>query len=230
MCIIRQNQQLWILLQVCANYLFTMYLSVILKCCLIAWNPKRQKNVGAFVSQTQLWAIWCFSSVRCCLNCTSRQLGKRKIFLIWRDTICVVFVPKAVRRQNSLLVPIIDSVTFAPSLVYQWSSCRMWFNRQESTGSAVWQKRQYIVKTDTSVASYTESKMYKNVHTHLPHKHTEKTTSPPIYNADLLVHSIPSLTDKRMSNFPTLAHHHLASWSGLWGPDADIWDPLISDL
>lgn len=157
MCTIRQNEQLWILLQVCANFLFTMYLSVILKRCLIAWSPKRQKNVGAFVSQTQLWAIWCFSSVRCCLNCTSSQLGKRKIFLIWRDTICVVFVPKAVRRQallEFLLVPIIDSVTFAPSLVYQWSSCGMWFNRQESTGSAVWQKkRQYIFKADISIAS-----------------------------------------------------------------------------
>lgn len=111
-------------------------------------TQKRQKNVGAFVSQTQLWAIWCFSSVRCCLNCTSSQLGKRKIFLIWRDTICVVFVPKAVRRQALLefpLVPIIDSVTFAPSLVYQWSSCGMWFNRQESTGSAVWQKKKKAV-------------------------------------------------------------------------------------
>lgn len=149
MCIIRQNKQLWIL-QVCAYYLFPLYLSVILKRCLAVLNPRRQKNVGAFVSQTQLWAVWCFSNKRCCLNCTSSKLGKRKVFLIWKDTICVVFVPKAVRRQALLefpLVPIIDSVAFAPSRLYQCSSCGMWLNRQESTGSAVWQKRQYTVKT-----------------------------------------------------------------------------------
>lgn len=200
--IIRQNKQLWILLQVCANFLFTMYLSVILKRCLIAWNPKRQKNVGAFVSQTQLWAIWCFSSVRCCLNCTSSQLGKRKIFLIWRDTICVVFVPKAVRRQALLefpLVPIIDSVTFAPSLVYQWSSCGMWFNRQESTGSAVWQKKKKgsILSKQTSASPHKQNAKCTNVHTRQParaHRESDQA-SYWHHNADLLVQPVSSLTD-----------------------------------
>lgn len=126
------------------------YLSVTLcgKPELKNWNPRSQKNVGALVSQIQLWAVWCCYGARCCLNCTSSQLGKRKIFLIWKDSICVVFVPKAVRLQalsEFPLVPIIDSVAFAPSLVLQWSSCGMWFNRQESTRGVVWQKKDSIM-------------------------------------------------------------------------------------